>query len=109
LFLRKPCSWRADNFISDFARAVRAQFVRHQHIGREALLLEQIAHQSHGCGLVPSSLQQQVENLAFIINCAPKPKPPARNYHRHLVDNIRKARWRAALDINLVLEMPALV
>ena len=37
-------------------RAVRTQFVGHEHIGCEALFLEQLAHQFHGCGLVASSL-----------------------------------------------------
>src|SRR5271157_3168635 len=36
-------------------RAVRAQFVRHQHIGCEALFLEQLAHQFHGCSLLAPS------------------------------------------------------
>ena len=37
-------------------RAVRTQFVGHQYIGCEALFLEQLAHQFHGCGLVARSL-----------------------------------------------------
>ena len=60
-------------------RAVRAQLVGHQHIGREALFLEQLAHQFHGCSLVAPSLHEQVENLAFVVNRAPQPELPARN------------------------------
>jgi hypothetical protein len=33
LFIRKPCSWRADNPISELCRAVRAQIVVHKNIG----------------------------------------------------------------------------
>src|SRR5271167_2847394 len=76
-------------------RAVRAQFVGHQHIGREALFLEQLAHQFHGCGLVAPSLHQQIENLAFVVNRAPKPEPPARNRHGHLVE-MPPRRWARA-------------
>jgi hypothetical protein len=50
--------------------AVRAQPVGHQHFGCEALLLKQLAHQFHGCSLVVPSLHQEVENLAFVINCS---------------------------------------
>jgi hypothetical protein len=73
--LHKPCSWRADNPI-----------VGHQLIGREALFLEQLAHQFHGCSLIASSLHQQVENLAFVVNRAPEPELRARNYHGHLIE-----------------------
>src|SRR5271166_6594905 len=73
-------------------RAVRAQFVGHQHIGREALFLEQLAHQFHGCSLVAPSLHQEIENLAFIVDRAPEPEPPARNRHGHLVE-MPPRRW----------------
>src|SRR5271166_5049046 len=79
-------------------RAVRAQFVGHQHIRREALFLEQLAHQFQGCSLVAPSLHQEIENLAFIVDRAPEPEPPARNRHGHLVetpcmDAPARARW----------------
>ena len=66
--------------------AVRAKLVGHQHIGCEALFLEQLAHQFHGCSLVAPSLHKQVENLAFVVNRALQPKLPARNHHGHLVE-----------------------
>ena len=69
-------------------RAVRAQFVCHQHVRREALFLKQLPQQFHGCSLVESTLHKQVEDLAFIVNRAPQPKLPARNRHGHLVDAI---------------------
>jgi hypothetical protein len=66
--------------------AVRTQFVGHQHIGREALFLEQLAHQFHRCSLVAPSLHKQVENLAFVVNRSPQPELPPRNHHGHLVE-----------------------
>jgi hypothetical protein len=85
---------------SDFGlcRAVRAQLVGNQNIRREALFIEQRAHQFHGCNLVASSLHQQVENLAFVVNRAPQPELPARNRHSHLIempcmDAPARARW----------------
>jgi mandelate racemase len=51
-------------------RAVGAQLVRHQHIRREALLLEQLAHELHGDSFVAPSLHEQVENLAFVVDRA---------------------------------------
>jgi hypothetical protein len=73
---------------SDFGlcRAVRAQLVRHQHIRREALFLEQLAHQFHRCSLVAPPLHEQIENLAFVVNRAPQPELPARDRHGHLIE-----------------------
>ena len=72
---------------SDFGlcRAVRPQLVGHQHIGREALFLEQLAHQFHRCRFIAPPLHEQVENLAFVVDCALKPELPARN-HGHLIE-----------------------
>src|SRR5580693_10012067 len=67
-------------------RAVRAQLVGHQHIGREALFLEQLAHQFHRCGFIAPSLHEQVENLAFVVDGAPEPELLARNRYGHLIE-----------------------
>jgi hypothetical protein len=67
-------------------RAVRAQLVGHQHIGREALFLEQLAHQFHRCSFIAPSLHEQVENLAFVVNRAPQPELLARNRYGHLIE-----------------------
>jgi hypothetical protein len=75
---------RQSNF--GLRRAVRAQLVGHQHIGREALFLEQLAHQFHRCGSIAPSLHEQVENLAFVVNRAPKPELPPRDRHGHLIE-----------------------
>src|ERR1700740_1350574 len=55
-------------------RAVRAQFVGHQHIGREALFLEQLAHQFYGWSVVAPSLHQETESLAFIVTGTRTPR-----------------------------------
>src|SRR5580700_5475962 len=67
-------------------RAVRAQLVRHQHIGCETLFLEQLAHQLHGRSLIAPSLHQQIENLAFIVDRAPQPELLASNRYSHLIE-----------------------
>jgi hypothetical protein len=77
-------------------RAVRAKLVGHQHIGCEALFLEQLTHQFHRCSLVAPSLYQQVENLTFVVNRAPQPKLPARNHRGHLVEMPLRRRPRAS-------------
>jgi len=58
-------------------RAVRTQPVGHQHSGRKAMLLEQPAHQFQGRALVAPTFHEQVENLAFVVDCAPEPEQPA--------------------------------
>jgi hypothetical protein len=40
----------------------------------------------NGCSLVAPSLHEQVENLAFVVDRAPEPEPPACNHHGHLVE-----------------------
>src|SRR5271166_1075959 len=37
-------------------------------------------------GSLASSLHQQIENLAFIVDRASEPELPARNYHGHLIE-----------------------
>src|SRR5260370_41969078 len=83
---------------SDFGlcRAVRAQLVGHQHIGREALFLEQLAHQFHRCSFIAPSLHEQVENLAFVVNRAPEPELLARNRYGHLIEMPTRCWSRAS-------------
>jgi hypothetical protein len=57
-------------------RAIGAQFIGHDNIGCETLLLEQLAHQFLGCGLVAPSLHEDIENLAFVVDRAPEPAGP---------------------------------
>jgi hypothetical protein len=73
-------------------RAVGAQFVGHQRIGREALFLEQLAHQLDGSRHVAPSLHREIENFAFIVDCPPEPELPSRNPDDHFVD-MPPRRW----------------
>jgi hypothetical protein len=50
---------------------VRAQLVGDQQLGREALLLEQLAHQSQRRPTVASALNQHVKDLAFVVDGTP--------------------------------------
>ncbi len=84
---------RQSNF--GLCRAVRAQLVGHQHIGREALFLEQLPHQFHRCSFFAPSLHKEVENFAFVVNCTPQPELPARNRYGHLVE-MPPRRWSRA-------------
>jgi hypothetical protein len=72
--------------------AVGAQFVGHQHAGREALFLEQLAHQLERCRHVAPPLHQEIENFAFIVDCAPEPEFPSRNRDDHFVE-MPPRRW----------------
>jgi hypothetical protein len=47
--------------------AVRAQLVSRHRLRRETLLAEQLAHELDGCGFVPSALNQDFENSAFMV------------------------------------------
>ena len=52
--------------------AVGAQLVGRHSRRREALLAEQLAHELNGCALVPSALNQDLEDLALMIGRAPQ-------------------------------------
>ena len=72
-------------------------------VGCKTLFLEQLAHQFHGRSLVAPSLHQEIENLAFIVDRAPEPEPPARNRHGHLVE-MPPRRWPWASVANFAGE-----
>jgi hypothetical protein len=55
--------------------AVRTQLVSRHRLRREALLTEQLAHKLDGCAFVPSALNKNFENLAFMIDRAPQVQP----------------------------------
>src|ERR1700760_3023909 len=71
---------------------IRTQLVCHQHVGREAMLFEQLAHQFHGRSLVASPLNRQIENLAFVVARSPEPEPPASERDLHAPSYLRKRR-----------------
>src|SRR5476651_1754661 len=66
--------------------AVGSQLVGHEHLGSEALLLQQFAHQLDSCGLVASSLHEKVENLSLAVHRSPEPELLAADHHGHLVE-----------------------
>ena len=50
------------------------------------MFFKQLPQQFRRCSLVAPSLHKKVENLAFVVDRAPQPEPPARNHHGHLVE-----------------------
>ena len=76
--------------------AVRAQLVSRHRLRREALLAEQLAHELDGCAFVPSALNQDFENLALMIDCAPQVHMLAGDPDDHLVEVPAIARPRTA-------------
>src|SRR3979409_286507 len=76
--------------------AVRAQLVGRHPPRREALLAEQLAHELDGCALVPSALNQDLEDLALMIDGTPQIHVFARNPDDHFVEMPAIARSRTA-------------
>src|SRR5260370_35498259 len=74
--------------------AVGAQLVSRHLFRREALLAEQLAHQPDGCALVPSALNQDLEDLALMIDRAPQIHMLAGDANHHLVEGPAVARPR---------------
>src|SRR5258707_14928334 len=77
--------------------AVGAQLVGRQQFRREALFLEELAHQPECSPLVAPALNEHVENLALVIDGAPQVHPFASNPDHHLVEVPPVARaWAGA-------------
>src|SRR4051794_33976610 len=76
--------------------AVRAQLVSRHRLRREALLAEQLAHELDGCAFIPSALNKDFKNLAFIIDRAPQVHMLAGDPDDHLVEMPAIARPRTA-------------
>src|SRR5262249_38839069 len=76
-------------------RSIGAQLVGDQHLGCEALLLEQLAHQPQRRPAVAPTLNQHVENLALGIDRAPEIHPLTGDGYHHLVQMPSLARPRA--------------
>ena len=77
-------------------RAVGAQLVSRHLFRREALLSEQLAEEPDGCALVPSALNQDLEDFALMIDGTPQIQVPARNPDDHFVEMPSIARSRTA-------------
>jgi hypothetical protein len=65
--------------------AVGPQLVGHNQPGREALLSEKFAHQLRGSPPVSPRLDQDIEDLALVIDGAPQIHSPSSDAHDHLV------------------------
>ena len=76
--------------------AVRAQLVSRHRLRRETLLAEQLAHELDGCAFVPSALNEDFENLAFMIDRAPQVHILANDPDDHFVEMPAIARLRTA-------------
>ena len=65
---------------------MRAQLVINRQLGPKAPLLEQFAHQPHGRPFIPARLDQQIEDLALLVDGTPEIYAPAGNPRDHLVE-----------------------
>ena len=79
------------------SRTVGAQLVGNQQLRCEALLLKQLAHQPECRLRIAPTLNEHVEDLAFVVDGTPQIHPPARDPHHHLVEMPAIARPRATL------------
>jgi len=79
-------------------RAVGAQLVGDQQLRCEALFLEQLAHQPECRLRVSPTLNEDVENLALVVDGAPQIHPLAGDPDDHLVEVPSRARAWAALS-----------
>ena len=73
---------------------VGTQLVSRHPLRREALLAEQLAHEPDSCALVSSALNQDLEDLALMIDGTPQIHVLARNPDDHFVEMPSIARWR---------------
>src|SRR3981081_4054624 len=77
-------------------RAVGAQLVGRHPLRREALLAEQLAHELDGRRPVSTALDQDLEDLALMIDGTPQIHVLARNPDDHLIEMPSIARSRTA-------------
>src|SRR5712672_172727 len=77
-------------------RAVGAQLVGCHPLRREALLAEQLAHELDGRRPVSAALDQDLEDLAFMVDGTPQVHMLARDPHDHFVEMPSIARSGAA-------------
>lgn len=65
---------------------IGTQLVGHNHAWRGPLVLEQLAHQTQRCCLVPSALQQGIEDVTVCIDGASQPVFLSLDRHHHLIE-----------------------
>ena len=90
----QPSLMRAGQSQTPERGGARAQLIGDQQLGREALLLEQLAHQPQRRPSVASALDQHVEDLALVIDGTPQIHSPAGDPHHHLIEVPTIARPR---------------
>ena len=73
-----------------------AQLIRRHPLRREALLAEQLTHEPDSCALVSSALNQDLEDLAFMIDGTPQIHVLARDPDDHFIEMPSIARSRTA-------------
>src|SRR5438045_9591307 len=76
--------------------AVRPQLVGRDLFRRKAPLAQQLAHEPDSCPLVPSALNQDLEDLALMIDRAPQVHMPAGDPDDHFVEMPAITRSRSA-------------
>src|SRR3954467_14255498 len=64
---------------------IGGQLIGDRQLRRKALLPEQLAHQPLGCSPVPARLDQDIEDLALLIDSPPQIHAPAGDAHDHLI------------------------
>jgi len=109
IILPEPLLMRTGHSETAERRGVGAQFVGDQQFRREAVLLEQLAHQPQRRPAVAAALNQQVEDLALVIDGPPEVHPLPGDPHHHLVQMPSIARPRAppARDRGTEFQHPA--
>jgi hypothetical protein len=85
LFLRSPCSCRQVSPNCRNAEAYERSLSVTSNFRREALLLEQLAHQPQCRPRVATALDQHVEHLALVIDSSPELHPLASDPNHHLI------------------------
>lgn len=70
----------------DLRGRVGPQLVGHHHARGSTLLLEQLSQQTQGCCLVPSALQQGIEDVTVGIDGAPQPVLLSLDRYHHLIE-----------------------
>src|SRR5215467_6708836 len=97
IILPQPLLMRTGQSQTPECAGVGAQLVGDQQVGSEALLLEQLAHQSQRRPSVAPTLNQHVEDLAFVVDGTPQIHPLTGDPHHYLVEVPAIARpWTAA-------------
>ena len=97
IVLPKPLLMPAGQSQTPERRCVGAQLVGDQQFRHKPLPSEKLAHQSQRRPAVAATLDQHVEDLAFVVDGTPEVHPLAGDPNNHLVQVPSIARPRATL------------